>query len=58
MRLLSVQIFKTDVETNQDVENDKGVLIDGKFASGITNINFGFTLTMMCVSTVYSILRL
>ena len=25
-----------------------------KFASGIKNINFGFTHTQMCVSTVYS----
>ena len=52
------KFLKLDIPTNQDVENDKGVLIDGKFASGITNINFGFTLTMMCDSTVYSILRL
>ncbi len=32
------------------------VLIDVNFASGIKNINFGFTLTPICVSTVYSVL--
>ena len=29
---------------------------DVKFASGIRNINFGFTHTPMCVSTIYSVL--